>query len=744
MKNLILTICLLLIVFQAISQAPVIDWQSTLGGTDYDTGTSIVQTNDGGYIMAGAVRSSNGTIVGNHGDYDYIVVKYSNTGTIQWQKLYGGSQSDEALSIIQTSDGGYIIAGRSASSDGDVTDHHPSGASYVTSDYWVVKITNNGTIQWSKSFGGAYIEFARSIIQTSDGGYAIAGTTFSGPHGNDDYLLIKISDTGNFQWQKFYGGSNFDHAYSVIQTIDGGYSILGNSESNNGDVVGHHGGIDMWMVKTDASGNLQWQKPLGGSNSDYGDSIIQTNDGNYYLTGSSTSTNGDISGNHGWADVCVFKLNSSGTILWQKSFGGTDTDYSYSIIKTSDANLVIAASSWSSTGDATSNKGGSDFWVIKINSAGNILWQKSFGGTNDDVSVAICQTSDGGFALTGSTKSNDADVVGFQGYADIWTIKLSIVPFSISPTKKFAICQSTATITSAGCSGTVNWYRDVDGSGATNQFLASGSTLTYTTDANWRQYIRATCTVGSVTSPLSNYCTVQTGPEIDPISYIVSPNIPFTLNASGCPTGTTYLWATGETTQSITKSTSAYTLYFVRCVSNTCQSADGVAYISVGNVIANNDTYNLNIDTPVSGNFCNNDGTLPSKTIYVDYPPVHGSVVWDNTGAFTYTPTSSYSGTDSFTYYLTNGVGGYSNYATVVLNIICPTTLPLSSANSPSDDFSTGVHKRQASSYNGIITATNKITGTANVKYLAKSIRLNAGFKADNGTVFKAEVGGCY
>lgn len=317
------------------------------------------------------------------------------------------------------------------------------------------------------------------------------------------------------------------------------------------------------------------------------------------------------------------------------------------------------------------------------------------------------------------------------------------IPFSISPTKYFAICQPTATITAAGCGGTVNWYRDVDGSGATNQFLASGNTLTYTTDANWRQYIRATCTVGGVTSPLSNYCTVQTGPEIDPISYIVSPNTPFTLNASGCPASTTYLWSTGETTQSVTKSASIYTLYFVRCVNNTCQSTDGVAYISVGNVIANNDAYNLNIDTPISGNFCNNDGALPSKTIYVDYPPIHGSVVWDNTGAFTYTPTSNYSGTDTFTYYLTNGVGGYSNYATVTLNILCPTALPLSSTNSPSDDFSTGIHKRQASSTNGTISATNKITGTANVNYLAKSIQLNAGFKADNGTVFKAEVGGC-
>jgi Bacterial Ig domain/Ig-like domain CHU_C associated len=340
------------------------------------------------------------------------------------------------------------------------------------------------------------------------------------------------------------------------------------------------------------------------------------------------------------------------------------------------------------------------------------------------------------YCLNGSCVSSGTDVTV--------TVNVTQGPFSISPTKYFAICQSTATITSSGCSGIVNWYRDVDGSGATNQFLASGNTLTYTTDANLRQYIRATCTVEGVISPLSNYCTVQTGPQIDPISYIVSPNTPITLTASSCPVGTTYLWATGETTQSVIKSLSIYTAYYVRCVNNTCQSADGDAYISVGNVIANNDAYNTTIDTPVLGNFCSNDGELSPKTIYVDYPPTHGSVVWDNTGAFTYTPSSNYVGTDSFIYYLNNGVGGYSNYATVTFNIVsCPTTLALSSTNTPSDDISTGTILKQVNSTSGTITATNKITGTAKVTYQAKSIQLNAGFKADNGTVFKAEVGGC-
>ena len=284
----------------------------------------------------------------------------------------------------------------------------------------------------------------------------------------------------------------------------------------------------------------------------------------------------------------------------------------------------------------------------------------------------------------------------------------------------------------------------MNGSGANNQFLASGSTLTYSPVADWRQYIRATCTVGSVVSSYSNYSTVQTGPEVTPLSDIISPATPIYITASDCPVGTTYLWETGETTPTITKSPNIYTTYQVKCTGNLCQSSYGIAYIYVGDILANNDSYTTNIYTPISGNFCTNDGVLSPKTVYVDFPPTHGNVVWDNSGAFTYTPTEGYTGIDSFKYFFKNEMGSYSNYATVNINVVCPNTLLLSSSNNPTDDFNSGIINRSVSPINeGSITATNKITGTANVSYQAKSIQLNAGFKADNGTVFTAEVGGC-
>lgn len=753
MKNLLLTICLIMaIVLQANCQAPVIDWQKSYGGTGSDAANAIVATSDGGFIMAGYASSNDGDITGLHnGLYpqDFWIVKISNSGTIQWQKALGGSSDDYAESIIQTTDGGYIVAGHSSSNDGDATGWH-HGNLYASYDYWVVKLSSTGVVQWQRSYGGLENELAYSIVQASDGGYIIAGIAnqndgdVTGNHGGNDFWIVKLYSDGIIQWKKSFGGTDQDVASSIIQTADGGFAVTGYTSSNNGDVTGFHGALDFWVVKMSSSGVLQWQKSLGGTGSESANSIIQTTDGGFMVAGSTGSNNNDVSGNHGGNDGWLVKLSSTGALQWQKTYGGTADDLAQSIVQTTDGGYVFSGNTYSNNGDVTANQGLSDYWIVKINSMGVIEWQRSIGGTGYDHYPNVVPTSDGKYILAGTSGSNNGNVTGNHGNNDIWVAKLSIAPFSISPTKKFVICQSTATITSTGCSGTVNWYRDVDGSGATNQFLASGNTLTYTADANWRQYIRATCTFGGVTTPLSNYCTVQTGPEIDPISYIVTPNTPITLYASGCPTGTTYLWATGETTQSITKSPSIYTLYFVRCVSNTCQSADAVAYISVGNVVANNDAYTLNVDTPLSANFNTNDGALSPKTIYVDFPPIHGSVVWDNNGAFTYTPASNYTGPDSFTYYLTNGVGGYSNYATVTLNIICPTTLPLSSTNSPSDNFNAGVHKRQASYYNGTITATNKITGTANVNYFAKKIELNAGFKAENGTVFNAQVGGCY
>ncbi len=231
------------------AQAPVIEWQKTLGGSDYDNARSFATTSDGGFVVAGSTRSTDGDVTNNHGGDDYWVVKLDPGGNPQWQKTLGGSASDRASSIVPTSDGGYVVAGYTPSTDGDVTNNHGN------TDYWVVKLDPGGTLQWQRTLGGSYSEYSNAIAPTSDGGYVVAGYTNStdgdvtNNHGNDDYWVVKLDPGGNLQWQKTLGGSADDMAKSIAPINNGGYVVSGTLLSRNGDVTNHHGNCDYWVVK---------------------------------------------------------------------------------------------------------------------------------------------------------------------------------------------------------------------------------------------------------------------------------------------------------------------------------------------------------------------------------------------------------------------------------------------------------------------------------------------------------------
>ena len=339
----------------------------------------------------------------------YVIQAQLTIPTIEWQKSLGGSHEDIANSIVQTKDGGYIIAGHSNSIDGDTTWNW-------NNDFWIVKLNNIGSIEWQKSFGGSNGDIANSIKQTSDGGYIIAGksnsnnVSVSGNHGGNDYWIIKLDNNGILQWQKSLGGSLDDIAYSVDQVLDGGYVIAGKSNSNDGDVTNHHGSsmyYDSWIVKLDTNGNIEWQNSIGGNNDDIGLSIKQTSDGGFIVGGNSWSNDGDVTGHHGptdnqyeWnPDQWIVKLNSFGIIQWQKSFGGTGDDRVGSVEETDDGGYIIGGSSWSNDGDITGHKSRSDYWIVKINIIGDIQWEKSFGGSGDDFAGNIKQTIDKGYLL---------------------------------------------------------------------------------------------------------------------------------------------------------------------------------------------------------------------------------------------------------------------------------------------------------------------------------------------------------
>ncbi|PCI93602.1 MAG: secretion protein [Flavobacteriales bacterium] len=345
--------------------------------------------------------------------------------SIQWQKSLGGTNNERANRVKQTTDGGYIIAGESYSNDGDVSGNHG------VQDAWIVKLTNIGGISWQKSLGGTGDERITSIQQTMDGGYIVAGETnsndgdISGNNGLRDYWIVKLTSLGIITWQKSLGGSSFDHGYNIQQTTDGGYIVTGNSSSNDGDVTGNHGSVDGWIVKLTSTGNITWEKSFGGSSADYLTRIQQTSDGGYVALGSSFSNNGDVTVNNGSIDYWVIKLTSNGNITWEKSLGGTNSDLGSSIKQTTDGGYIVTGSSDSNDGDITGNKGGFDVWAVKLTSTGIISWQKSLGGTGDDYGVSIQQTIDGKYIIAAYSNSLDGDVTGNHGLNDYWLVKLT-------------------------------------------------------------------------------------------------------------------------------------------------------------------------------------------------------------------------------------------------------------------------------------------------------------------------------
>jgi len=292
-----------------------------------------------------------------------------------WFKHYGGTSADYAQSIQQTSDGGYIVAG--------VTKSY----TYGNDDFAIYKLDSSGNKVWFKHYGGSDYDYGRSIDQTSDGGYIVAGETSSFTYGNSDFAIYRLDSSGNKVWFKHYGGTDSDYAESIQQTSDGGYIVTGCTQSYS------YGYGDFAIYKLDSSGNKVWFKHYGGANEDYGKLIEQTSDGGFVVVGSTYTYS------HGNADFAIYKLNSNGNKVWFKHYGGTVSDYAYSIQQTSDGDYIVAGYTESYT------HGLADFAIYKLNSSGNKIWFKHYGGNNWDEASSIRQTSDGGYIVAGYTES---------------------------------------------------------------------------------------------------------------------------------------------------------------------------------------------------------------------------------------------------------------------------------------------------------------------------------------------------
>ena len=364
-----------LLLFVTVSFAQDTTWTKTFGGSSSDEGKAVRQTTDGGYIIAG------GTVSFGMGGYDVWLIKTDSQGNEVWNQTFGGSTNDKGYSVQQTSDGGYIITG-STDSDENATEH-----------IWLIKTDSQGNEEWSHVFGEDR-EVGYSVQQTTDGGFIVTGTKRTDENGNGDVWLIKTDSDGNEEWNQIFGGSESDGGYSVqqtTQTTDSGYIIAGRKENQNSDV---------WLIKTDSNGDSLWTKTFGGSGGDLGQSVQQTTDGGYIITGYTTSFG------NGYYDVWLIKTDSDGNEQWNQTFGGSGGEGGNSVQQTTDGGFIITGRT-SSFGN-----GLFDVWLIKTDTNGNEEWNQTFGGSGNDEGDFVIQTTDGGYCIVGgiSDVSNSYDV----------------------------------------------------------------------------------------------------------------------------------------------------------------------------------------------------------------------------------------------------------------------------------------------------------------------------------------------
>lgn len=359
---------------------------------------------------------------------------YSQVPNIVWSKYFGGSRG-EAKSIQKTSDGGYIIAGIAENPNEETVDYHGNN------DGFVVKLNASFETEWSKCYGTELYEQIKQIKQTNDGGYVFVGrATVNYPNQSigatrTDYWIVRIDSLGNIIWEKKYGGSAEECAFSVDETVTGEFIINGYSRSADGNVGINLGFSDYWMLKLDSTGNIILNKKYGGPENDFGYASVVNADGSYVLAGETFSETGQVSCRNPAliceSDFWIVKSNTLGNITWARCFGSmyTGTNYfntPYNMIKTLDNGYIVVGSGYDSSIENTFGR--KDFWVRKIDANGNLQWKKFYGGSEDDQAYSVKQTADGGYVIVGGSYSADDQVtvnLGQYSYENGWIIKIS-------------------------------------------------------------------------------------------------------------------------------------------------------------------------------------------------------------------------------------------------------------------------------------------------------------------------------
>lgn len=349
------------------ARSPDIIWLRTYGDIGWDEAFSVQQTNNCGYIITGF--TSRGTNL-----QEIWLLKTDSLGDTLWTKTFGGSSGDIGYGVKQTYDGGYIVVGETYSfgaGEGDV---------------YLIKTDSIGDTLWTKTYGGDDHDTGSSVVQTYDGGYVIVGSTYSYGLGGINVYLIKTDSLGNTVWTNTYGGSMANFGQAIEQTLDGGYIITGLTSSFGA------GDWDVYVIKTDSLGDTLWTRTFGGMESDHGCDVQQTADGSYIVAGWTESFGVEGS------KIYLIKIDSAGNTIWEQTYGKSDGDVALSIQQTADCGCIV-------TGWATSPTDDYDVYLMKINRFGDTLWTKTFGGLNWDYCRTIQQSSDGGYVAAGMTRS---------------------------------------------------------------------------------------------------------------------------------------------------------------------------------------------------------------------------------------------------------------------------------------------------------------------------------------------------
>jgi len=407
----------------------------TLGGSKNESAQAIVNTSDGGYAILGYAQSMDGELSNKKDDsFDFWLLKFDQNDILQWQKHYGGTDEDRGQDIIQTADGGYAIIGFTKSNSNDVLENN--GAQ----DYWVSKLDASGNISWKKNFGFSGVDIGYSIIETQDNGFLLSGVldvsasngagnsknsnTKGVLHAGGDYWAIKLNAFGEKQWSRYFGGTFTDTPYDAIQTEDNGYLLVGSTDSADVDIKNSKGSYDFWIVKISETGTLVWETSYGGSQIDEARGITKSKDGNYIIVGDTRSNDKDVTFNNGAADLWVIKISPAGELIWEKTFGGSNFDVARSITATQNDTFIISGSSRSADGHLTNNNGQNDAWVLKIDSNGQLKWQKSIGGSNIDFAQDAAVLHNNSIIVVGHSSSSNLDVLENKGFSDVLIVKI--------------------------------------------------------------------------------------------------------------------------------------------------------------------------------------------------------------------------------------------------------------------------------------------------------------------------------